>query len=155
MDYTIRPFNKTDVTGILKLINELAAFENASKEVEITTDTLLKYGFGPHAFFDCFVAEHNNELVGMALFYHRFSTWKGKTIHLEDLIVTQKYRGNGIGKALLTEVIHTAKKQGLKRVEWAVLDWNDSAIRFYEDCGALVDREWNTVQLNENQINNF
>ena len=91
----------------------------------------------------------------MALYYNRYSTWKGKTIHLEDLIVKQQHRGNGIGKALLNYVIDEAKKQKVRRVEWAVLDWNTPAIEFYKKVGANVLNNWYVVQLDEKGIQNY
>lgn len=155
MEFTIRLAKKTDMPAVLELINELAAFENEPEAVEVTVDQLEKYGFSKHALFKCFVAETDDEIVGMALFYPRFSTWKGETIHLEDLIVKEKHRGEGIGKSLLEAVIMYAQRHETKRVEWVVLDWNTSAIKFYENYGAIVHKEWRTVQLNEKEIRNF
>lgn len=147
MDFLIREANESDVSAILGLINELAVFEKEPDAVVITEKTLLKYGFGKEAFFHCYVAEFRNEIAGMALFYPRFSTWKGKSIHLEDLIVTQQMRGKGIGKALLDKVVAFARDQKLLRVEWVVLDWNTPAVEFYKNYGAKVMPEWDTVHL--------
>ena len=96
------------------------------------------------------VAEDEGKIVGMALFYYRFSTWKGKTVHLEDLIVTQSMRGRGIGEQLYNKVIEHGKSQGVRRIEWNVLDWNVDAIRFYEKSGARVLEDWRVVHYEEN-----
>lgn len=150
MDFNIRKAQERDIPSILQLIQELATFEKEPDAVEISEETLYKYGFSEEAYFQCLVSEFRQEIVGMALFYPRFSTWKGKTIHLEDLIVTQKMRGKGMGRALLDEVVNTAKNQGLKRVEWVVLDWNTPAVEFYKNYGAKVLSHWDTVQLEIN-----
>lgn len=140
---------------VLKLIQELATFEREPEAVEVTVEELEREGFGEQPLFKCFVAEVGNEIVGMALMYFRFSTWKGRTIHLEDLIVKEKMRGSGLGSALYKEVINYAKSQNVKRVEWVVLDWNEGAIKFYERSGANVLNDWRTVQMDEKGITNF
>ena len=150
MDFNIRKAQEKDIPYILQLIQELATFEKEPDAVEISEATLRKYGFSEEAYFQCLVCEFRQEIVGMALFYPRFSTWKGKTIHLEDLIVTQKMRGKGIGKALLDQVVQIATDQGLKRVEWVVLNWNTPAVEFYKKYGAKVLSTWDTVQLEIN-----
>ncbi len=149
----IRKINQDDLSNVLDLIIELAVFEKESSAVELTLDQLKK-DFSENL-FDCLVAEHNEGVIGMALFYSRYSTWKGKTIHLEDLIVTNSYRGKGVGKLLLDKLIFTAKEQGVKRVEWSVLDWNEPAISFYKNVGAKILRNWLVVQLDENGIKSF
>jgi GNAT superfamily N-acetyltransferase len=101
------------------------------------------------------VAEKEARIVGIALVYPRYSTWKGVALHLEDLIVTQSLRGSGIGSALLKQVVDYAKELGVKRVSWDVLDWNEPAISFYEAKGAKVLRDWDVVQLDEQGIKNF
>jgi len=147
--------NYGNMPQILKLIQELAAFEKEEKAVEVTIADLKKDGFGDKKLFHCFVAEYKNTIVGMALVYPRYSTWKGAVIHLEDLIVTKEFRGSGIGSALLTEVVKYGYELGVKRICWEVLDWNEPAINFYESKGANVMRDWNVVQLNEKGIRNF
>ncbi|MFN2262106.1 MAG: N-acetyltransferase family protein [Psychroflexus sp.] len=155
MDFKIRFATPEDLPQILDLIKELAVFENEPNAVKVTVEDLHEYGFGESALFKCFVAEVEQKIVGMALFYSRFSTWKGETIHLEDLIVTESMRRKSIGKTLFEAVIIYAKTQKIKRVEWVVLDWNTKAIDFYEKYEAKVFKEWRTVQLNEDQIKNF
>ena len=151
----IRPGTKEDMPAVLDLIKELAAFEREPDAVVVTVDELVKDGFGPDPLFYTFIAEVNNEVIGIALFYYRYSTWKGKTIHLEDLIVKQEKRGTGAGSALYKEVIKFARKEGVRRVEWVVLNWNTHAIQFYERSGAAIMRDWLTVQMNEEGITKF
>lgn len=151
----IRKGNKNDMPAVLDLIKQLAFFEKEPEAVEISAEDLVKDGFGENPLFSTFVAEIDREIIGVALYYYRYSTWKGKTIHLEDLIVTESKRGTGAGFALYSEIIKEGKRQNVKRIEWAVLDWNEPAIRFYEKSGAKVFDDWRTVQMNENAINEF
>jgi len=151
----IRKGTKEDMPAVLELIRELAAFENEPDAVVVTIEELVEDGFGTNPLFDTFVAEVDDTIIGMALFYYRYSTWKGKTIHLEDLIITESMRGTGAGSALYKEVIKFAKTKGVRRVEWAVLNWNKPAITFYEKSGAKVFDDWRTVQMDEHGITNF
>lgn len=155
MSFTIRDGRKEDLPSVLKLIKELAHFENESDAVEVTLDDLEKDGFGENPLFQFFVAEINEEIVGMALFYPRYSTWKGPTIHLEDLIVTEDKRRLKIGSALYKKVIEYGFNKGIKRIEWAVLDWNEPAIAFYESTGAKVLRDWDTAQFHYEEMKNY
>lgn len=151
--FQIRNAKQEDMSSVLKLIQELADFEKASNEVNITEDELLE-DFKRNL-FQCLVAEIEGKIVGIALFYNRYSTWKGKTIHLEDLIVSKKHRGTGIGKALLDAIVAIAKTENLRRVEWNVLDWNTPAIEFYKNVGANVLNDWLVVQLDKNGIETY
>lgn len=151
----IRKGQKEDMPAVLDLIKELATFEKEPNAVVITVDELIKEGFGDNPLFNTFVAEVDGEIIGTALFYYRFSTWKGKTIHLEDLIVKQEKRGTGAGSALYKEVIRFAKQDGVRRVEWVVLNWNTHAINFYERSGATILQDWLTVQMDEEGITKF
>ncbi|PHS67509.1 MAG: GNAT family N-acetyltransferase [Flavobacterium sp.] len=155
MNYLIRKSTPNDMPQVLDLIKELATFEKEPDAVIITADYLVKEGFGKDPQFTCFVAEMEDEIVGMALIYYRFSTWKGKAIHLEDLIVKDKLRGSGIGKALYTRVIQYAAEKKVKRIEWAVLNWNIGAIKFYERSGANVMKDWYIAQMDEKGIRNY
>jgi GNAT superfamily N-acetyltransferase len=155
MKFTIRDSVKEDMPQVLGLINELAKFENEANAVAITAADLVKDGFGKQPLFHCFVAEAEEELVGIALVYSRYSTWKGPVIHLEDLIVTEKMRGSGLGTALLNEVVKYGYMLQVKRISWEVLDWNEPAIKFYEAKGANVMRDWDVVQLNEQGIKRY
>ena len=121
----------------------------------VTVDDLIRDGYSDKPLFNCFVAEVNDQIIGIALYYYRYSTWKGKTIHLEDLIVKEKDRGIGAGMALYKEVIKQGEKDGVRRIEWTVLDWNLNAIDFYEKTGAKVLSDWRIVQMDEQGIAAF
>ena len=155
MHYTIRDAVAEDMPYVLDLIKELASFEKEADAVEVTVDDLVRDGYGKNALFHCFVAEYGDEIVGMALIYNRYSTWKGPIIHLEDLVVSEAMRGTGLGTALLDAVVAYGDKMGVKRINWEVLDWNEQAIAFYEKKGARVLRDWDVVQLDEKGIQNY
>jgi len=155
MNFTIRNAEKEDMPQVLLLINELAVFEKEPEAVEVTLKDLEDDGFGEQPAFHCFVAEVNNNVEGIALIYNRYSTWKGKIIHLEDLIVSQKMRGSGIGTALLDEVVKYGHNKGVRRINWEVIDWNEPAIAFYQKKGANVMRDWDVVQLDEAGIKTY
>jgi GNAT superfamily N-acetyltransferase len=151
----IRKGTPTDMPAVLSLIKELAVYEKEPDAVVVTVDDLVRDGFSENPLFHCFVAEVNDQIIGIALYYYRYSTWKGKTIHLEDLIVREKQRGIGAGMALYKEVIKQGEKDGVRRIEWAVLDWNQNAIDFYEKTGAKVLSDWRIVQMDEQGIAAF
>ena len=151
----IRKGEKKDMKAVLDLIQELATFEKEPDAVVVTVGDLERDGFRDYPLFHTFVAEVNEEIVGIALYYYRYSTWKGKTIHLEDLIVKEKMRGSGLGFALYSKIIEQGKLDKVRRIEWAVLDWNTPAIDFYLKSGAKVLNDWRVVQMDENGINEF
>jgi GNAT superfamily N-acetyltransferase len=151
----IRKATKNDMPSVLELIQELATFEKEPDAVVVTVEDLIRDGFSENPLFHCFVAEVDNEIIGMALYYYRFSTWKGKTIHLEDLIVKESKRGRGAGFALYKEIIKNGKAENVRRIEWNVLDWNTPAIDFYEKSGAKVLGDWRVVQMHEEGIKRF
>lgn len=155
MDYIIREAKREDMAQVLKLITELAVFEKEDDAVEVTVADLEESGFGDQKLFHCFVADKEGQIVGMALVYPRYSTWKGPVIHLEDLIVTERMRGSGLGTALLNEVVKYGNSLGVKRISWEVLDWNKPAIDFYESKGADVKRDWDVVHLDEKGISTY
>ena len=155
MNYTIRDAVAEDMSYVLDLIRELARFEKEADAVEVTVDDLVRDGFNENPKFHCFVAESGGRVVGMALVYNRYSTWKGPIIHLEDLVVSETMRGSGLGTALLNAVVRYGANMGVKRINWEVLDWNEPAITFYEKKGARVLRDWDVVQLDENGIQNY
>ena len=155
MDIKIRNAEKEDMKRVHELIMELALYEKLPKEVDLTIDDLINDGFGERKLFNCFVAEVNSRVEGMAIIYNRYSTWKGRTIHLEDLIVTKKMRNNGIGALLLDKVILFGKQMGVKRISWEVIDWNIKAIKFYERKGAKLIPDWNIIHLNEEAIKSY
>ncbi|MFZ4106682.1 GNAT family N-acetyltransferase [Flavobacterium sp.] len=150
----------SDMPSVLALIKELATFEKEPDAVELTVEDLIRDGFSENPLFHCFVAEEDQgnlskQIIGIALFYYRYSTWKGKTIHLEDLIVREDKRGTGVGTALYKEIICQGKRDQVKRIEWAVLDWNTPAINFYKKTGAKVLTDWHLVQMDEQGIETF
>lgn len=151
----IRKGRVEDMPRVLELIQELATFEKQPDAVQVTVSDLERDGFGANPLFQILVAELDGEIPGIALFYNRYSTWKGKTIHLEDLIVSEKYRGSGIGMKLYEAVMAEAKSQNVRRVEWNVLDWNTPAISFYEKTGAVVFKDWLVAQMDEKGLTDF
>ena len=151
----IRKGEKKDIPSILALIKELAVFEKEPDAVVITEKDLEEDGFKENPLFKTFVAEVEGEVIGIALYYYRYSTWKGKTIHLEDLIVKESKRGTGAGSALYKKIIEQGKLDGVRRIEWNVLDWNTPAIKFYQKSGAKVLDDWRVVQMDEKGIDEF
>lgn len=144
---TIRKANQKDVVPIYELIKELAQYEKASEQVTVTLSEMLDAGFGEHPVWEAIVVEDNGKIVGVSLFYIRYSTWKGSRLYLEDLIVTESYRGKGLGRLLMDETIAISKKRGYHGVCWQVLDWNEPAIHFYEKYNATFDKEWWNVSI--------
>ncbi len=142
MSFHIRPSVPADVAAMMQLIHELAVFEKAPNEVVANAETLLQSGFQEHPLFVAWVAEKDGLIVGMTLCYIRYSTWKGPVLYLEDLIVTESFRGNGIGKALFEKCIAHAKHNNYRRMVWQVLDWNTPAIDFYKGYGAQIEDGW-------------
>lgn len=155
MNFIIRKAIKTDMPQVLSLINQLAIFENEPDAVEVTLADLEADGFRENPSFFCFVAEIDSKIEGIALCYYRYSTWKGKVVHLEDLIVNDAMRGLGLGSALLDEVVKYGHSLGVKRINWEVLDWNEPAITFYKQKGATIMNDWRVVHLNEQGIKNY
>jgi GNAT superfamily N-acetyltransferase len=151
----IRKGEKKDMKAVLELIQELATFEKEPDAVVVTVADLERDGFGNSPLFHTFVAEVDGRIVGTALYYYRYSTWKGKTIHLEDLIVKEEMRGSGLGFALYSKIIEQGKIDNVRRIEWAVLDWNTTAIDFYIKSGAKVLDDWRVAQMDENGIKEF
>ena len=151
----IRKAGINDMVSVLGLIKELAEFEREPKSVSINVDDLINDGFCDNPKFRCLVAETSKKIIGMLLFYERYSTWKGKTLHLEDLIVKKKFRGQGIGKELYKNFFEIALEEGVRRAEWVALDWNFNAIEFYKNSGAKVLSDWKTIQIDRESIKNY
>ncbi len=148
MKIKVRKAQKKDMPSVLALIKELASYEKAPKEVKVTVKELEKDGFGKQKVFSCFVAhDKNNKIIGIALYYIKYSTWKGKCIYLDDIIVTESMRGQGIGKLLFDAVIAVAKKMKVRKLEWQVLEWNKPAINFYKKYRTIFDDEWINCKL--------
>ena len=152
MKFSIRQGQKSDMPAVLSLITDLAVFEKEPDAVEVTLTDLERDGFSKHPLFRCWVAEVDENVVGLALVYDRYSTWKGRAIHLEDLIVKSQFRGNGIGSALLDTVVSYGYKEKVRRISWEVLDWNTPAIELYKKKGGRILEEWRVVQLDERGI---
>jgi len=151
----IRKGRKEDLNQVLYLIKELAEYEKAPQEVTITIEELERDGFGEHPLYWLWVAEHDKKVIGISLWYLRFSTWKGRCLYLEDIIVTEKYRGKGIGKKLFERTIMDAKEINAKLMTWQVLDWNLPAIKFYQKYNAELDDEWINGKLRYDDIQAF
>ena len=155
MDFKVRLGEKEDMQAVFNLITELAVFEKEPDAVEITVTDLVRDGFSETPKFKVFVAEQEHNIIGIALFYERFSTWKGRTIHLEDLIVTKSKQKIGAGKALYTAVLKHAYDNNFNRVAWEVIDWNTNAIDFYKSTGATYLNDWSVVQMNKENLAKF
>ena len=142
MDIKIRRAVKEDSLRILELIHELAEYERAPQEVTVTLEHFIESSFGENPVCWSFVAEADGKIVGFALYYIRYSTWKGQAMYLEDILVTNEMRGKGIGKLLMDRLIEEAKEKKFNRIIWQVLDWNEPAINFYKKYNASFDDEW-------------
>ena len=138
----IRRAEKGDCPRLLELIQELALYERAPQEVTVSLEHFTESGFGSQPVWWAFVAESDGVIHGFALYYIRYSTWKGQVMYLEDIIVTEQSRGKGIGKLLFDQLIEEAKEKGFKRIVWQVLEWNEPAINFYKKYDAQFDPEW-------------
>lgn len=152
---TIRIGKKEDLARVLELIKELAEYERALHEVTNTLNMLEEDGFGSNPVFGFFVAEDEGEIYGISLYYYRYSTWKGKRLYLEDIVVTESQRGRGIGKLLFEATMKKALSDGCTGMMWQVLDWNESAIEFYKRYNTRFDNEWINCHLEAEQIRNF
>jgi GNAT superfamily N-acetyltransferase len=155
MSLTIRYAVEKDCERMLELINELAIYEKAPEEVTVTLAHFKDAGFGSSPVWKAFVAEVDGHIEGFALFYTRYSTWKGCRLYLEDFIVTEKMRGQGIGKLLFEETIKYAKEKKFSGMVWQVLDWNQPAINFYNKYQAHIESGWLNASLSESQIQDF
>ena len=144
----IRGAVKEDCGRILELVRELAIFEKAPEEVTVTLDHFIVSGFGQAPVWWAFVAEQDQKISAFALYYIRYSTWKGQRMYLEDLFVTEESRGRGIGTLLFDQLIEEAKQKNLNGITWQVLEWNEPAIKFYQKLGSTFDSEWVNCSLN-------
>jgi ribosomal protein S18 acetylase RimI-like enzyme len=151
----VRKGKKEDLESALVLVKELAKYENALHEVKYTVQEMEMDGFGSNPVFDFLVAENDEGIIGMSLYYYRYSTWKGKIFYIEDLIVSEKHRRNGAGRMLMDASIEEAKKQNCNGVQWQVLDWNEPAIKFYEKYKPVLDPEWINFRIEKDQLTNY
>lgn len=155
MSIIVREGKKEDLPRTLELIRELAEFEKALDEVNNTVEMMERDGFGENPVYGLYVAERDGKIIGIAIYYFRYSTWKGKSLYLEDIIVTEAERGNGIGTLLFDQVVKKARDEKCTQMMWQVLDWNGKAIKFYERYNASFDGQWLNCSLNEDQLANF
>ncbi len=151
----LRIAKKEDCPRLLELVHELALFEKAPEEVTVTLEEFEDAGFGSKPVWKAFVTEVEGVIVGFALYYIRYSTWKGNRMYLEDLIVTESWRGKGVGKILFDRLIQDARELGFNGMTWQVLDWNEPAINFYRKYEAAIDAGWLNASLSKEQLLNY
>jgi GNAT superfamily N-acetyltransferase len=148
MNITIRRAKKEDCHRLLELIRELAVYEKAPEQVTVSLNHFIESGFGEKPVWWAFVAEVDGKVEGFALYYIRYSTWKGQRMYLEDILVTEKMRGNQLGKLLMDRLIEEAKEKNFNGITWQVLEWNEPAINFYKKYNADFDAEWINCSIN-------
>lgn len=151
----LRVARKEDCARLMELVNELAIYERAPQEVTVSLQHFQEAGFGTRPVWKAFVAEVDDFIVGFAIYYVRYSTWKGSRLYLEDLIVTEVMRGKGIGKLLFNRLIQEASELGFNGMSWQVLDWNEPAIKFYKKYEAGLESGWLNASLSTEQILNY
>ena len=152
MGINLRAGKEEDLAQTLELIKELAHFEQAPNEVEVSLDEMRAWGFGTEKLFGFFVLEKDERIIGTAIYYYKYSTWKGRCLFLEDIIVTERERKQGYGKLLFNTVLALAKTEQVRRMEWQVLDWNTGAIEFYKKYNSVFDPEWINCKLTYERI---
>jgi GNAT superfamily N-acetyltransferase len=155
VDIKIRRGTETDLSQVLDLVKELAVYERAPNEVEVTLEEMQNWGFGKDKLFEFFVAEDQRKIVGISLYYYKYSTWKGKCLFLEDIVVTESYRRYGLGSKLFNEVALVAQQQKVRRMEWQVLEWNEPALNFYKKYNSHFDGEWVNCKLTFQQLQEY
>lgn len=152
MSIFLRVAKKEDCPRLIELVNELAVFEKAPEEVTVSLQEFEDAGFGNNPVWKAFVAVDNDVIIGFALYYIRFSTWKGRRVYLEDFIVTETYRGKGVGKLLFEQIIKETKELGYSGMVWQVLDWNEPAIGFYKKYEADIEAGWLNASLSKEHV---
>jgi GNAT superfamily N-acetyltransferase len=155
MQIKIRVAEKADCPRLMELVHELALYEKAPQEVTVRLDEFEEAGFGDKPVWKAFVAEADNYIVGFGIYYVRYSTWKGSRLYLEDLVVTEEFRGKGIGRLLFNRLIQEAKEHGFNGMVWQVLDWNEPALNFYQKYEAGIEPGWLNASLTKAQLINF
>jgi len=155
MSITLRVAQKEDCPRLIELVNELALFEKAPEEVTVSLQEFEDSGFGNNQVWKAFVAVDNDVIIGFALYYIRFSTWKGRRVYLEDFIVTEEYRGKGVGKLLFEKIIQETKELGYSGMVWQVLGWNEPAIGFYKKYEANIEEGWLNASLSKERLSKY
>lgn len=152
--YSIRDGKKEDLPRVLELIRELALYEKAPEQVSNTVEMMEQDGFGKHPVYGLLVCEkiETSEIIGIAVYYFRYSTWKGKRLYLEDIVVTESERGNGAGKLLFDQIMAKSLEENCTGMMWQVLDWNEPAINFYRKYGAYLEPGWLNAHLQQAEI---
>ena len=151
----IRNALPTDMEAVLSMIKELAEYEKALDKVKMTTEQLIEDGFGHSSLFQSIIAIYKGEICGYAIYYFGYSTWNGKTLYLEDIMIKGNYRRKGIGQKLFNEIVKIAKQENVKRLDWQVLNWNQSAIDFYKKNNASFEDEWLNGRLFGLDLKNY
>lgn len=151
----IRQGKPADIPQVLELVRELALYEKAPHEVTNTEEEMLRDGFGNSPCFRLLVAETEGQIAGMAIYFIKYSTWKGKGVYLDDIVVREHLRGKGIGKKLFDAVIADSRALNANQLHWQVLNWNEPAIGFYKKYSATFDEEWINCKMNRDQINQY
>ena len=155
MSITLRVAQKEDCPRLIELVNELALFEKAPEEVTVSLQEFEDSGFGNNQVWKAFVAVDNDVIIGFALYYIRFSTCKGRRVYLEDFIVTEEYRGKGVGKLLFEKIIQETKELGYSGMVWQVLGWNEPAIGFYKKYEANIEEGWLNASLSKERLSKY
>lgn len=155
MKTKIRKATPHDVPAMLQLIKELAAYEREPKAVINSEAMMLADGFGANAIYKALVAEKNEKIIGLALYYTAYSTWKGKILYLDDIVVTENERRNGVGRKLIDTLLMEAKQEGFNQIRWQVLEWNTPAIEFYKKIGVEFDSQWINCRMNKEAIDHY
>ncbi len=154
-DLTVRYGKTEDIAQVYELIKELASYENALHEVETSVEKLTEDAFGDNPLYGLIVAEADDILIGISIYYYRYSTWKGKRLYLEDILVTEKQRGKGIGSKLFEATARHASEEGCSGMNWLVLDWNEPALNFYKKYNAFFEPEWVSSGLTAKELEKF
>lgn len=148
----IRKGKREDIQQVYDLVLELAIYENGLEEVKTSVQEMEEDGFGPDPVFEFFVAENKEGIVGMSLYYYRYSTWKGKLLYVEDLIVTERHRRSGLGTRLMEATMKEALQQNCNGIQWQVLEWNEPALAFYKKYNPVLDGEWINCRIDKDQL---
>lgn len=148
----IRKGKKEDIPQVYDMVLELAAYENGLQEVNTTVEDMASDGFGSNPVFGFYVAENHEGIIGISLYYFRYSTWKGKLLYIEDLVVKEQYRRKGVGTMLMEATLEEARRTNCNGVQWQVLEWNQPAIEFYKKYGAVLDGEWINCRIDREKL---